>query len=198
VGFLDSLFGRSKPAKPDLDQLFALPSAAVTLQVATGFRATGAGSVCFRAMEGGEFARVQAEVQALLDADQGPKVEISRDRYGYTWLLVRQDPGDLAALVTDLHAVNSSLENAGFGPSLLVSLVAFTEVAPGEPEGSVGGRRLGLVYLYKRGTFYPFAPTGPQARDSTVELQVRGALDGELPLEGDLSRWFPVWGAPGL
>jgi hypothetical protein len=198
VGFLDSLFGRSKPAKPDLDQLFALPSAAVTLQVATGFRATGAGSVCFRAMEGGEFARVQAEVQALLDADQGPKVEISRDRYGYTWLLVRQDPGDLAALVTDLHAVNSSLENAGFGPSLLVSLVAFTEVAPGEPEGSAGGRRLGLVYLYKRGTFYPFVPQPGERRDNALELQVRGLLVNDLRLEDDLARWFPVWGAPGL
>ena len=198
MGFLDSLFGRTKPAKPDLDQLFALPSAAITLQVATGFRATGAGSVCFRAMEGGEFARVQADVQALLDADQGPKVEISRDRYGYTWLLVRQDPGDLAALVTDLHAVNSSLENAGFGPSLLVSLVAFTEVAPGEPEGSAGGRRLGLVYLYKRGTFYPFVPQPGERRDNALELQVRGLLANDLRLEGDLARWFPVWGAPGL
>jgi hypothetical protein len=208
VGFLDSLFGRTKPAKPDLDQLFALPSAAITLQVATGFRATGAGSVCFRAMEGGEFARVQAEVQALLDADQGPKVEVTRDRYGYTWLLVRQDPGDLAALVTDLHAVNSSLENAGFGPSLLVSLVAFAEIAGAETAGPEtasaeagsppGGRRLGLVYLYKRGTFYPFAPQSGEHRDNPLELQVRGLLANDLRLEDDLARWFPVWGAPGL
>jgi hypothetical protein len=60
------------------------------------------------------------------------------------------------------------------------------------------GRRLGLVYLYKRGTFYPFAPTGDQQRDSAYELQVRGALGADLPVEADLSRWFPVWGAPGL
>jgi hypothetical protein len=29
-------------------------------------------------------------------------------------------------------------------------------------------------------------------------MQVRGALDGDLKIESDLSRWFPVWGAPGL
>ena len=35
---------------------------------------------------------------------------------------------------------------------------------------------VGLVYLYKQGTFYPFAPTGPQQRDNLLELQVRDTL----------------------
>jgi hypothetical protein len=60
------------------------------------------------------------------------------------------------------------------------------------------GRRVALVYLYKRGTFYPFTPTGPQQRDTAFELQVRSAVGADLPVEPDLSRWFPVWGAPGL
>ena len=34
MGFFDALLGRTKPVRPDLDQLFGLPSAAVTLQVA--------------------------------------------------------------------------------------------------------------------------------------------------------------------
>jgi hypothetical protein len=189
MGFLDSLLGRSKAVKPNLDALFALPSAALTLEVGAGFRPTGHGSVCFRAAEGGTFAGLQTDVQALLDADQGPKVEVSKDDYGYTWLLVRTDPPDMATLVTDLHAVNSSLENAGFGPQLLCSLVGFVDDS---------GRKVGLVYLYKRGTFYPFAPTGPQQRDNALELQLRGVIANDLPVEADLSRWFPVWGAPGL
>ncbi|MGH8869373.1 MAG: PspA-associated protein PspAB [Actinomycetes bacterium] len=189
MGFLDSLLGRRKPAKPDLDQLFALPSAALTLEVSGGFSPTGTGSVCFRAAEGGAFTTVQQDVQELLDADEGPKVEESRDAYGFTWLLVRHEPSDVEGLVTDLHAVNSSLENAGFGPLLLCSLVGFT---------SEDGRRLALVYLYKRGTFYPFAPTGDQKRDNALELQVRGTLANDLRVENELSRWFPVWGAPGL
>jgi hypothetical protein len=53
-----------------------------------------------------------------------------------------------------------------------------------------------LVYLYKRGTFYPFIPTAPERRDTERELRLRGMLEGELPVENDLSRWFPIWGVP--
>ncbi|MEU0571425.1 hypothetical protein ABZ297_39345 [Nonomuraea sp. NPDC005983] len=185
MGWLDALLGRSKPVKPNLDALFALPSAAVTLQAATGLVPTGLGSVAFRAAEGGAFATLERDVKALL----GERVEESSDEYGYTWLLVRRSPDALGDLVTELHAVNSSLEGEGFGPSLLCSLVSFADDK---------GRRLAVVYLYKRGTFYPFGPLPGQRRDNALELQARGALEGELPLEQDLSRWFPVWGAPGL
>lgn len=188
-GFFDALLGRSKPAQPDLDRLFALPTAALTLEAASGFLPTGLGSVCFRAAEGGAFAAVEKEVRELLDAGDGPKVETSTDSYGYTWLLSRHDPSDVTGLVTDLHAINSSLEAAGFGPSLLCSLVGFTGPA---------GERLALVYLYKRGTFYPFAPQPGDKRNNALEIQVRAAVGADLPVEDDLSRWFPVWGAPGL
>jgi hypothetical protein len=144
--------------------------------------------VAFRAAEGGASVSSVDEAAALVAGD-GPAVERSVDDFGYTWLLVRHDPGDVAGLVTDLHAVNATLRDDGFGPALLCSLVAFA--APDQ-------RRLALVYLYKRGTFYPFAPRGAQQRDSAFELQVRSALGADLPVEPDLARWFPVWGAPGL
>jgi hypothetical protein len=38
--------------------------------------------VCFAAAEGGAFAQVQQDVQALLNADQGTPVEISRETRG--------------------------------------------------------------------------------------------------------------------
>jgi PspA associated protein B len=193
VGFLDALLGRTKVKRPDLDQLFAVPSAALTLATA-GFNPHGVGSVCFRASEGGAFAQTEAEIRALLDVDAGPPVELTKDSYGYSWLVVRHDPEDMAGLVTDLHAINLSLQDAGFGPVLLCSLIVF--------EGTVNDerRRLGLVYLYKRGTFYPFVPLPgtDQRRDNAVELQVRALLTDDLRIESDLSRWFPVWGAPGL
>jgi hypothetical protein len=188
VSFLDKVFGRTKPARPNLDQLFALPGAALTLESALGLKPTGLGSVSFRAAEGGAAASVTSDVEQLLDADGGPKVERTVDSYGYTWLLVRHDAFDVPGLVTDLHGINSTLEANGFGPSLLCSLISFTD----------GARRLALVYLYKRGTFYPFAPLDGQRRDNALELQVRAALADDLTIEPDLTRWFPVWGAPGL
>ena len=189
MGFLDALLGRSKQAKPDLDALFALPSAAVTLDAGAGFKPTGRGSVCFRAVEGRAFDDVEREVQELLNAGNGPAVALKNDEYGYTWLRTERSPDQVADLVTDLHAVNSTLESSGFGPSLLCSLVSFTDDRD---------RRLALVYLYKRGTFYPFAPQTGEKRDSALELQIRGVISADLPLEKDLQRWFPVWGAPGL
>ncbi|MFF0435022.1 hypothetical protein ACFYU9_22635 [Streptomyces sp. NPDC004327] len=209
MGLLDSILGRSKPVRPDLDRLFALPAAALTLQAGTGYVPTGAGSVCFAGVEGGAFTQLKEEVRELLDVDVdvdaaaaagagadggrgGAAVTFTRDAYGYTWLAAHRPAGDLVALVNDLHAVNTLLEEAGFGPHLLCSLTAFQA-----PEA---GHDLALVYLYKRGTFYPFAPRadGSESRDNTLELQVRGLLAGDLAMEPELERWFPVWGAPGL
>lgn len=190
MGWLDKVLGRSTPPAASLDALFALPGAALTLESALGLAPTGLGSVSFRAAEGGASTATVDEVVALLGATGArAAVERSVDAFGYTWLLLRHDPTDVSGLVTDLHAVNASLQDNGFGPTLLASLVGFAD-------GS--GRRLGLVYLYKRATFYPFAPAGDKQRDSAFELEVRSALGVDLPVEPDLSRWFPVWGAPGL
>lgn len=189
MGWLDTVLGRSKPPPPNLDALFALPSVAITLEAGAGFKATGQGSVCFRAAQGGAFADTQAQVQALLDADEGPQVKVSTDAYGFTWLLVEHDPSDVAGLATELHAVNTALQDAGFGSSLLCTLIGFRDQT---------GRSLGLVYLYKQGTFYPFAPLAGEKRDSVLELQMKELVENDLRLEPDLARWFPVWGAPGL
>ncbi|MFI9149218.1 hypothetical protein [Streptomyces sp. NPDC053367] len=189
---LDILLGRTKPVAPDLDQLFALPSAAVTLEAAVGFRPTGRGAVCFATVEGAAFEQTHREVRALLDADagrEGPPVDLEEDAYGYSWLVSRRSPDELPQLVNDLHAVNSSLEANGFGPQLLCSQAGFRDDA---------GRALALVYLYKRGTFYPFAPLPGQRRDNALELRVKAALADDLRVEQDLGRWFPLWGAPGL
>lgn len=194
MGLLDILLGRTKPVAPDLDRLFALPSAAVTLEAAAGFRPTGSGAVCFATVEGAAFDQTHREVQALLDADaerDGRPVRLTRDDYGYSWLVSQRSPDQLPDLVNDLHAVNSAMEVNGFGPQLLCSLVGFEDDRD---------QRLALVYLYKRGTFYPFAPLpgAAERRDNPLELRVKAALAGDLRIEQDLNRWFPVWGAPGL
>jgi hypothetical protein len=187
VGLLDTLLGRTKPAKPDLDELFALPSAAVTLEAGMDLRPTGVGSVCVKPAEGGGFAGLREQIDQLLANDDDKYDEVT-DSFGFSWITRRGAP-DIADLVADLHAVNASLADAGFGPALLCTLVVFESAEAG---------KVGLVYLYKRGTWYPFVPTGKEKRDNHREMQVQSALGGDLKLEPDLSRWFPVWGAPGL
>jgi hypothetical protein len=188
MGFWDNLRGRSTPPRANLDALFLVPSAAITLQTAAALTPTGLGAVCYRAAEGSAFAQTQTEVQELLDSDEyGPPVERQTDKFGFTWLISRQD--DMSVLCTDLHAINTTLEAQGFGGGLLCSVVPFA---------AADGRKVGLVYLYKQGTFYPFAPAGDERRDNMFELQVRDHLAAELPMEKQLNRWLAVWGAPGL
>lgn len=189
MGLFDAILGRSKPARPDLDAIFGLPSAAISLSAALGFNPTGSAAVAFRVPEGKAFAEVQAEIEALLAASGNPAVEVTADQYGYTWLVVRTDPVDVSALVTHLHAVNLTLQDSGFGPQLLCAMVGFRG-PQAEP--------LGMVYLFKQGSFYPFAPRSGQTRDTMLELQIRDLVAADLAVERDLSRWFPIWGAPGL
>ncbi|WP_029088197.1 PspA-associated protein PspAB [Brevibacterium album] len=190
MGFLDAIFARSKPKEPNLDDLFAVPPAALTLEARTGLRPTGVGAVAFREVEGGAFDRAEEEARALISADPNTDVSQVNDGFGYTWQVVSQDVPSAPDLVTSLHAVNAALEAQGFGPMLLCSVVYFrAESSP---------RTLALVYLYKRGTFYPFVQAGQHRRDEAFELQMRGILDEDLPVEKELSKWSPLWDAPGM
>ncbi|MFN2555960.1 MAG: hypothetical protein ABR592_03685 [Nitriliruptorales bacterium] len=203
--FLDVLLGRTKRKQANLDALFALPSAAVGLEAELGLRQAGAAGVCFRPASGQVFEETRQEIAELLTVsakESGSELAQDQDSYGYHWIIVR-DP-DLEDLVTTVHLVNATLEERGFGPQLLASVFAFTdelgrESGPGLAKTAGGtdpGRVAHLVYLYKRGTFYPFVPREGERRDNELELRIRGALGGELQIEQDLTRWFPIWGVP--
>ena len=186
--FLDALLGRSKPKQPKLDALFGVTGAAITLEAAAGMRPTGQAAVCFKPASGQGFAAASEELQGLLELavkEAGSTLRITDDSYGYRWVAV-VDP-EVEDLVTAVHLVNSTLEQYGFGPQLLCSVFAFDDEQR---------RRFHLVYLYKRGTFYPFAPLGGERRDNELELRVKATLAGDLPIEPELSRWFALWGLP--
>lgn len=189
MGFFDALLGRSKPKAANLDDLFAVPPAALTLQAATGFVPTGVGAVAFRQVEGEAFRSAEQESVALIGSDSTAGVSQVNDGFGYTWQVITDANADMSNLVTNLHAVNAALVNQGFDTMLLCSTVYFAD-----PDG----RRLALVYLYKRGSFYPFAQAAPQRRDNPLEIQVRGVLANELPFESDSSKWSALWDAPGM
>lgn len=186
VGFFDALMGRTRQVPADLDRLFALPPAGVNLQADLGLVATGKAAVCFKPATGAAFAQVEEDLAAVLNVggqDSG-QWSTTKDEYGYQWVVVGGD--GLEEVVTRAHMVNASLQDAGWGPQLLCSAFSFT--------GDTGP--LHLVYLYKRASFYPFAPRPGDKRDNELELRVKASLAADLPIEADLARWFPLWGLP--
>ena len=114
------------------------------------------------------------------------------DRFDYGWLLL--DDADLEELVTKIHMANSTLQDNGWGPQLLCSAFGFV---PGT-DAPDDARAFRLIYLFKRGTFYPFAPVDveKERRDTELELRIRTMVGADLPVESDLTRWFPLWDMP--
>src|ERR1051326_1194588 len=188
MGLRDVLFGRKKLAAPARERLFALTTAAVTLDTELGLQSAGAGGIRYKPLAAGEFTRVETDIEQLLDSiagESGSKLERRDDSFGYSWVVVR-DP-QLEDQVTAVHAVAQGLEEQGFGEQLLAALFRFA-----------GGKHpVYFVYGYKRGAFWAFVPTGKeQERDHAEELELKAKLDGELPIEPDLSRWFGLFDAP--
>lgn len=180
--------GRKKLKGPARDRLFALTTAAVTLDVECGLQPAGAGAVVFKPLSAGDFARVESDVEQLVDAvaaQNGSKLERKSDTYGYQWVIVR-DP-DLEDQVTAVYGVANGLTEQGFGAQLLAAAFRFEE----------GGKPVYWIYGFKTGTFWPFVPTGSgQERDNARELELKAKLEKELPVEQDLTKWFALFDAP--
>ncbi len=189
MGLRDALFGRTKQVAPNLDNLFALPTAALTLESELDLVSSGQAGLCFKGGSGESTITTDDDIKQLLDFDETTnKVTLTKDDLGFEWLVVT-DP-DFEALVTRVHAANTSMVEHGLGPRLLCAVFGFVAKTP-PGEGSVR-----MVYLLKQGTFYPFAPTGPSQRNNELELRVKSFLGTDLPIEKDLSRWMALWNLP--
>ena len=188
MGLTDVLFGRKKLKEPAADKLFALTTAAVSLEMECGLKPAGVAAVIFKPMSAGEFSQADADIEELLQTvaqGAGSELERKKDSYGFEWVIVR-DP-DLEDQVTAVHAVASELQAKGFGGQLLAAAFRFDD----------GGKPVYWIYGFKQGTWWPFVPTGEkQQRDNARELELKAKLEKELPIEQDLSRWLALYDAP--
>jgi len=186
VGLFSDLLGRNKVLAPKLDGIFALPSAAIGLEAAAGFKATGHAGICIKAPDVADLRTALDEAKELIAVSPATDAysEVT-DSYGYQWILLGDS--DLGELVTRVHSVNSSLDDAGFGNTLLCSVFSLRDAS---------GKAVFLIYSLKRGSFYPFAPLDGERRDNELELRLNGLLGADLPMEADLSRWFPIYDCP--
>jgi PspAB-like protein len=187
LGLRDVLLGRKKLAEPKEDRLFALSTAAVTLQIELGLKTSGAAAIAFKPQSSGEFRSAFDDVDKLIDAvgqQSGSKIERTSDEYGYDWIVVH-DP-DLEDLVGAAHTLAAELTAQGFGSQLLAATFRF--------DG--GEHPVYWIYGFKRGAYWPFVPTGKETRDNATELELKAKLERELPIEPDLTRWLALFDAP--
>ena len=188
MGLTDVLFGRKKLKGANLDKLFALSTAAISLETECNLKPSGVAAVVFKPLSAGEFTQAENDIDELLGVaarDSGSQVRRRSDSFGFEWLVIRDR--DFEDLVTTTHLVSSELDARGFGGQLLAAVFAFKG----------GEDPTYLVYGYKLGTFWPFIPTGEdQERDNAEELRLKTELESELPIEPDLSRWLGLFNAP--
>ena len=189
MGFLDVLTGKRKLAQPAPDRLFAMSTAYVTLEASMDLTSRGSAAIVFQPLSTADFQSIIRDMEEVVRstaADSGTTVDSSDDTYGFRWLVLRGK--DFDDLVVGINAVSSALESGGYGERVLCAVFPFEDQQK---------RHVYWIYNYKRGAFYPFVPAaGEQARDNERELVLKAQVGAELPVEQELERWFPLWGAP--
>src|SRR3954462_11632267 len=190
MGFLDALLGRRKVAGPaKTDRLFAISTAYVTLQTSFDIDPRGVAGLVFQPLPTSDFSQIVKDMEEVVRStgeETGTRVDRSDDASVYRWMILR-DP-DVEDLAVGVNAVSEALEGGGYGDRLLAAVFGFEDV-PGKP--------IHFIYNTKRGYWYPFVPApGEQQRSVERELQLKAQIGGELPIEPELERWFPLWGVP--
>ncbi len=191
MGLLDVLTGRRKLASPAPDRLFAISTAYVTLETQLGITTRASAAIVFQSLATADFRGIVRDMEEVVRAtagESGTSVQTAEDKYGFSWLMLTGSSFD--DLVVGINAVSSALGGGGYGDRVLCAVFAFQDDR---------SRPLYLIYNYKRATFYPFVPVSGGAagqRDNERELVLKAQLRSELPLEAELSRWFPLWGIP--
>jgi hypothetical protein len=189
VGFLDALIGgRRKLKGPAPDRLFAMSTAYVSLETGLDIKPAGSAGIVFQPLATADFESIVSDTEELLRsaaADTGTTVESDDDEFGFRWIILRDS--EFEDLVVSLNTVSTQLQGGGYGERLLCCVFPFEEK----------GKRVYLIYNFKRGSYYPFVPApGDKARDSERELRLKAQVGADLPFEDDLQRWFPLWQIP--
>ena len=189
MGFLDAILGgKKKLSGVAPDRLFAMTTAYITLETGLNIKHAGAAGIVFQPLATGDFAQILKDAEELLRGtaeEQGSTLETADDEFGYRWLVLR-DP-DFEDIVVSLNTISTELQGGGYGDRLLAAVFAFEEQ----------GKRLYFIYNFKRGMFYPFVPApGEHQRDNEREMRLKAQVGSELPLEPEMTRWFPLWQIP--
>ncbi|MEI8002845.1 MAG: hypothetical protein WCG94_00760 [Methanothrix sp.] len=183
---MDAILGKTRLPEAKTDQLFAISTAAVTLDASLGYKADAAAGVCIKPIESSRYEAARSEIEELLKVsikETGTQYKIQKDEYNYVWVIL-EDP-DFEDLVTGIQMVSQILMEQGFGTQLLAAVYRFR-----------GEAVIYWIYNFKLSSYYPFVPAGGRQRDTSREFRLKALMEKEMPIEKDESKWHPMWGMP--
>jgi len=125
VKLFDVLLGRPSPLNPTSTTCRA-PWCSDHPGGIDGPAPTGQAGVCFKPATGQQFADTASEVEQLLDLGENTKIHDESDSYGYRWAVITDD--DFGDLINEVHIVNTTLQDHGWGPQLLCSVFGFAPI----------------------------------------------------------------------
>src|SRR5919107_150693 len=189
MGLFDILTGKRKMKAPAESRLFAMSTAAITLEMTLELRSSGKAAIVFQPLATADFTSIVTDMEEVLRGtgdDAGTLVVKTDNSFGYRWMVLSDE--DFEDLVVGVNVVSQALQDGGYGERILCAVFVFRD-AQGAP--------VYWIYNYKRGAYYPFVPAGgEQRRDTERELRLKAQIGHELPTEAELERWFPLWGIP--
>ena len=189
MGIFDVLTGKRKVKQPAESRLFAMATAAITLEMSLELKSSRKAAIVFQPLATADFSSIVSDMEEVLRGtgeDTGTGVERTDDAFGYRWMVLSDD--EFEDLVVGINVVSQALQDGGYGERILCAVFAFRD-----PQDNP----VYWIYNYKRGTYYPFVPAGgDQRRDTEAELRLKAQIGNELPVEPELERWFPLWGIP--
>ena len=137
------------------------------------------------------FYEMEQDIQRFLSSLE-PEFESTwrtiTDSYGYLWVVF--EGKRIEDLLAGLTAVGDIVEERGFSDYLLAAVFEFSS------EREETTRYQYLVYNYKRNNFFPFVPKGQKKRDVEQELKLSATIGEEIPIEKDMTLWYPLWDLP--
>ena len=92
MGLRDILFGRKRLPEANVDSLFRISTAGVTMDAELGLVCSGAAAVVYRPLSAAQFESTERDLHELLDAvarQSGSTVTREVDDYEYGWIVVR-------------------------------------------------------------------------------------------------------------
>ena len=181
--------GGSKKRETDSDTISSLSSAYIALNTRLDLKSTGRSAICIKKVDLVPFSEMKHEIENFLEASKADFEITYRtivDPYEYLWIIIMTKT--LEDNVAAITSIGDTIEERGFSDKLLASIFDFND----------GTTANYLIYNYKLDKFYPFVPINEQQkrRDHDKELKIMSAVGGELPVEKDMSNWYPIWNIP--